>query len=154
MKKTFITFLLAISSVAFSQEKKSELATTTLEEYNYLTKGYAEGLEKGFSVKEGYELKKWTDMEIEDFSFTYYFFNELSTKKTKAMLIVAKKLKSGKEKTVYMCLPFGSKDLLVRSFNEKVGGMSFGYIYQTLNYNLLSTAMNKIKNDPCSELNN
>lgn len=46
MKHIFIIFLTLISTSAFSQ--------TTLEEYNYVTKGYRVQMEAGLDMKKGY----------------------------------------------------------------------------------------------------
>ena len=54
MKNTLIFIFLLLFKSIVAQEK----ITTTDDEYNYLTQGYAEQLQKGLDMKSGYELKK------------------------------------------------------------------------------------------------
>ena len=57
MKKLVFSFLLIFNSImVFSQLAPWE---TTLEEYNYITKGYAVQLEQGLDMKAGYEFNDY-----------------------------------------------------------------------------------------------
>lgn len=62
MNKLLLFVLLLTAGLSFGQEtettEKKEIVTTSIEEYNYLTLGYAGDLEKGKNIKEGYELKE------------------------------------------------------------------------------------------------
>lgn len=146
MKKILLLLLFPI--IAMSQEPVKNLVSTTQEEYNYLTKGYAEDLAKGYEIKKGYELEKFYEFKNENFNFQYYYFNEISVKKTKAVLVIAKKEKGSNDKIAYMCIPFNNKDLLKESFTNKIGGVTIGYLYDTVNYVMLSKALYLLKNDP------
>lgn len=89
---------------------------TTLEEYNYLTIGYEKDIKNGRDIKAGYELEEFFSQKIKKYTYTYYYFNELETGKTKAILIVLEKPK--KDKVRYLCLPLNNGALLERFFNK------------------------------------
>ena len=66
MKKILYFSFLLISFTTFSQNENTSVSGTTQEEYNYLTKGYKDQIEKGLDMKKGYILKNVD----EDFSNT------------------------------------------------------------------------------------
>jgi hypothetical protein len=96
--KLFVLFCLMM----LSPTVKSQVLGTTMEEYNYLTKGYKVQVESGLDMKKGYELSPLTTYQY-NFSdlfgeYNYTFdFQELtltSTAEQRAILLIIKK--SGK----------------------------------------------------------
>jgi len=150
MKKIVLLALLLTVGFGFGQETKEtkkdekEKITTSIEEYNYLTKGYADDIDKGKDIKDGYELKEFFkfDNEKVNFSFTYHKFIEKTSSKTKAILVVAKK--KSKNKVRYLCIPFNNKDLLIDSYSEASGlGVTMSALYNQLNFGAFSKLMNQ-----------
>jgi len=131
--------MLLTTGLSFGQEK----VTTTLEEYNYLSWGYADDIAKGKDVKAGYELKELFtfDKDTQNFNVVYYQFIEIATSKTKAVLVKVKK--KSKNKVKYFCIPFNNKNLTTK-YNEMGASMIMYYsnaenllfkklLYQSLN---------------------
>ena len=90
-------------------------AQTTDVEYNYLTKGYKETVEKGLDLKQGYELQ---DMYLHSdslYDFDFKLFVEKSTKKTKAVLVTAVSKSWGNK--YYLCIPLGNPVLHQRYYD-------------------------------------
>ena len=114
MKKLILFALLMVSLTTFSQ--------TTLEEYNYITKGYKIQLESGLDMKKGYSLSKVNTAKQDDRNITIYSVfkeTEAGTKLTAYMLEYERK---GKLKEYY-CIPHPSseaniKDLFFNSLSN------------------------------------
>jgi|GEM_PF-3169233 len=144
MKKVLVLAMLLCVGLGFGQEKEAtEKITTSIEEYNYLTKGYADDVSKGRDIKNGYELKEFYTFDNENinFSFTYHKFIETATNKTKAVLVVAKK--KSKNKVKYLCIPFNNKELLEDSATDAAAlGITMTAVYNRLNYINLSSLLN------------
>ncbi|TRX16739.1 hypothetical protein [Flavobacterium franklandianum] len=87
-------------------------AQTTEIEYNYLTKGYQETVTKGLDLKQGYELKDMFVHNETNYQFDFKLFNEQSTKKTKAILVIATSKTWGN--VYYLCLPISNLDLQLK----------------------------------------
>lgn len=117
MKKILTTLLLAIciSTIAKSQ--------TTETEYNYITKGLIDDMNKGKDIKVGYKLVRITDQAKVDYTdknwrgITVYYFQKTETSKNQAFVLECKS-KNGDKR--YMCLPTSnaSSDLWQKAFNE------------------------------------
>lgn len=123
------TFLL---SILFTLTSSVFIAQTTQEEYDYLTKGYPEAVEKGYSLKSGYKLEKHSTATSYNIVFEFFKFTDTKTGKTKAFLVEITKEKKGKDKKRYICIPIGNNDLVIDYVNEynKLGvTMALGYQY-------------------------
>ena len=106
MKKLFFTLLLLLA-VTFIK------AQTTMEEYNYITKGYKVQVESGLDMKAGYELK---DVERESSGDRMAQLRVLyrvkgTTKETAAYMIQYEK--KG-QPTEYICIPHPGSDQNIR----------------------------------------
>jgi hypothetical protein len=104
MKKIILLFVLFSSACSYSQ--------TTLDEYNYLTKGYKIALESGLDLKQGYKM--FDIYEHDDALYSFYFsrFVDVSTQKTKAISVVAiSKLWGNK---YFLCIPLNNSELTNR----------------------------------------
>ncbi|WP_310560622.1 hypothetical protein [Flavobacterium sp.] len=84
-------------------------AQTTEIEYNYLTKGYKETVTKGLDLKQGYELQDMFVHNETSYQFDFKLFNDVSTKKTKAILVIATSNLWGN--VYYLCVPIASPEL-------------------------------------------
>lgn len=105
MKKTFILSTI----VALTIFSTATFGQTTLEEYNYVTKGYKVQIESGLDMKKGYELED---------------IDKQSTKERTAELKVLHRVKDGKKEiaaymvvytrsgnsTEYICIPHPKSD--------------------------------------------
>lgn len=97
-------------------------AQTSLEEYNYVTKGYGIQLESGLDMKQGYEfedlISKKTTFRTAD-SKILYRLSETGEREIAAYLIIYNKISSntGKE---YICIPHPDSDeeILTRYWNQ------------------------------------
>jgi hypothetical protein len=100
MKKIILLFLL-FSSLSYSQ--------TTQTEYNYLTKGLKDALEKGLDLKQGYQLQDFYTHNEQFYTFNFRLLVDVSTKKTKAILVVVdSKLWHNR---YFVCIPQDNPDL-------------------------------------------
>jgi len=154
MKKLVLLALLVTVGLSYGQEteikkqdKKEKIITST-EEYNYLTKGYADDLEKGKDIKDGYELKEFYKFDTKkiNFKFTYYKFIETATKKTKAILVVG--VKKSKKKKKFLCIPFNNKELITQSLIDVNDiGVTMTAYYKEINYFYLTNLLSKTHNE-------
>jgi hypothetical protein len=106
MKKTIIfTVVIAMTSI-FSTVVFGQ---TTLEEYNYVTKGYKVQLESGLDMKKGYELENVDEATAGERTVTLKKLIKTTTnqKKTVAYMLTYKK---GSGTTEYICIPHPSSD--------------------------------------------
>ncbi len=143
MRKLLFALCLFTSSLLMSQEK----AVTTEEEYNYLTKGYAEQLEKGGDMKADYELTKINQVKSGDYSFEFYILKQKSISLSKALLIIARKDKEKNDKVRYLCLPFNNSELFKKYYKDKEGlGITIGTLLDASLDQMLSMSLEKISN--------
>lgn len=94
MKKITLLFLL-FSAFSYSQ--------TTEQEYNYLTKGLKDAIDKGLDLKQGYELQDFYTHNEQFYSFNFSLFVDTKTKKTKGILVIADSKVWGNR--YYLCIP-------------------------------------------------
>lgn len=102
--KKIILLLLFFVSVSYSQ--------TTEQEYNYLTKGLRDAVEKGLDMKQGYELQDFYTHNEASYTFNFRLFVDIKTKKTKAILVVADSKLWGNR--YFVCIPQGNSELSKR----------------------------------------
>jgi hypothetical protein len=89
----FLMVILFLSVKLYSQ--------TTLEEYNYLTKGLRIQQESGLDMKKGYELKSVDFSSLDNKKVELFKLTRTNTKNTAAYLII---FTSGSTKE-YICIP-------------------------------------------------
>lgn len=90
--------------IAFPVLSLAQVAPTTQEEYNYITKGYKETVEKGLDIKTGYAIKDAFDYAFNtNYEFNFKQVLRTSTNEVAGTLVIAKsKLWSN---TYYLCIP-------------------------------------------------
>lgn len=100
MKKiTLLLFL--VTSFCFSQ--------TTLEEYNYITKGYKIAIDSGLDLKSGYSLHDLYVYQDPLYVFDFKLFINDKTKKTSCVFVKANSLMWGNK--YYLCIPIDNPEL-------------------------------------------
>ncbi len=57
MKKMKLLLLLILLSLTYLKSYSQTISPTTIEEYNYITKGYKTMIESGLDMKKGYSFK-------------------------------------------------------------------------------------------------
>lgn len=100
MKKITLLLLL-VFSFSYSQ--------TTVEEYNYVTKGYAETISKGLDLKKGYSLSEIYHYTDTNYDFLFQSLTNDKTKKTACIMVVAHSFVWGNK--YYLCMPIANAEL-------------------------------------------
>ncbi|MBD1259307.1 hypothetical protein HZY62_01800 [Maribacter polysiphoniae] len=119
MKKiTFIIFFL-ITSFSFSQNLNASKAhsKTTVEEYNYMTRGYKIQISSGLDMKSGYSFDNLGTIIKGNYSFNFQILKRNELKEMAGILIIANSKVSGK--TYYLALPFNN-DILLSHFESDI----------------------------------
>ncbi len=82
---------------------------TTLEEYNYLTKGLKKTLSDGLDIKSGYKLKELYQQDSKGYTFAFSSF----IKKDKHELVGISVIATSKDwgNVYYLCIPFQNENL-------------------------------------------
>lgn len=87
-------------------------AQTTMEEYNYVVKGYKVQLESGLDMKKGYELEDVDEASAGERKVTLKKLVKTSSqRKTAAYMVTYKK---GSGATEYICIPNPNSDTEIR----------------------------------------
>lgn len=102
MKKITFLFLL-FTTVSFSQ------VSTTIDEYNYLVKGYKIALESGLDMKKGYGFREVSSYNEKNYSFSFYQFVRTGTNEVCATMVSATSKLWGNQ--YYLCIPLNNSDL-------------------------------------------
>ncbi|MEO8238475.1 MAG: hypothetical protein ABI576_10230 [Flavobacterium sp.] len=100
MKKITLLLLLAFS-FSYSQ--------TTVEEYNYVTKGYAETISKGLDLKKGYSLSEIYHYTDTGYNFIFQSLTNDKTKKISCIMVIAHSRTW--DNKYYLCIPIGNGEL-------------------------------------------
>lgn len=115
MKKTL--FLIGFLSfiMGSAQIKKGK---TTLEEYNYMTKGFKIQMESGLDMKIGYSTNKGQKITIGSYEFNYikFYKNTLSDKIFVGYIVIAKSSSSGNSYTY--AIPENNSELMTKTYVE------------------------------------
>lgn len=103
----------------------SSYAQTTQEEYNYVTKGYAETIAKGLDLKKGYTLDHVYLYNDGLYSFNFNTLTNDVTKKTSCIMVFAHSLAWGNK--YYICIPIGNA-ALESKYNEQLKSWDAGIL--------------------------
>ncbi len=113
MKKlvlTTVTLLLVVINLK-AQEP------TTIEDYNYLTKGLKFQMENGLGIKQGYNIKEVGSFkDTSDKCTVYAFYKTNNTDIIRAILVTIET----KEEIIYICIPNSTSDISLKqaSYNR------------------------------------
>lgn len=142
MKKLLLIVLLA-PALLFSQNK----ASTTDEEYKYLTEGYRVQQETGSDFKSGYELKKIDEFTAKNYKATYSILMHKESNQAKALSIVMSKEKDSKDKKIYLCLPFNNDELFKKFYKETESlGLTMSEVFNYTIYNITQKTFERLAN--------
>ena len=97
MKKMIIALVLFTSCQLYAQ--------TTMEEYNYITKGYIIQMESGLDMKNGYRLNDHEKVEAGVRSVEIKVLKRVDNSETAAFMLIYQKEGNPKE---YICVPHPS----------------------------------------------
>ncbi len=106
MKKFTITLLLVVvTTLSYSETK------TTLEDYNYLTKGLKFQLDNGLGIKQGYNLKQIGQFNNSvEYCKIFAFYKESNPDEIIAALVTIET----KDKVHYLCIPNENSDINIK----------------------------------------
>lgn len=135
MKKTFLIICLLFSLQNFAQISTSE------EEYNYLTIGYPESLEKGLDFKQGYNLQKINSREWAKLKLELFALND-NNNVTKAYLVTYFKNDNKKDKLKFFCIPINNESLR-KKYAYETSDLANRHAYQTIISDFLVDALQK-----------
>jgi hypothetical protein len=125
-----IYFLILISfSIKLSAQIDSSLiniAPTTIEEYNYLTKGYKIQIESGLDMKKGYHFEDIGEHQIGTYDFKMKNLIRETANELAGVLIITYSTTSGI--TYYSGIPINNSKLLDQYAKDisKMGGSMLG----------------------------
>ncbi len=103
---------------------------TTLEEFNYLTKGYKIQIESGLDMKKGYFFEEKGNHQIGNYQFTVKNLIRENTNHLAGVLIITDAAISGK--TFYTAIPVNNAELMKQSASEIAkwdGAMTAAYCH-------------------------
>ena len=113
MKKITLTILIIfLSYYSFSQSNENSsnvTISTSLEEYNYMTKGIKIQFETGLDMKKGYELEHITTIQRSSYSFDFKALKRIEENNLAGILIIANSKVSGR--TYYLGMPINNQEL-------------------------------------------
>jgi hypothetical protein len=95
---------------------QSGLPPTTIEEYNYATKGYKVQIESGLDMKKGYVFEDMGSVNYSNYSFELKGLIRETKKELAGILVVTKSNISGK--TYYVCIPVNNAELFNKYFAD------------------------------------
>lgn len=119
--KLIVFMLISVTCNAQLEErlKNYKPASTTQEEYNYLTKGYKETIEKGLDIKKGYLLNHIFEYSLsQNYTFTFKQFVREQAKELAGTLVIAKSKVWGN--VYYICIP-NEYGLLFEDYYKTIG---------------------------------
>ena len=132
MKYLFLLLLFMTSSALFAQLDSTLVrsAPTTMEEYNYMTKGYKIQVESGLDMKKGYYFEDMGDHKIGNYVFNVKKLVRENQRELAGTLIISHAEISGK--TYYTAIPINNAELM-KLYGAEVGkwdsGLTGAYCY-------------------------
>lgn len=112
---------------------------TTLEEYNYITKGYKVQIQSGLDMKKGYDVKLLNTFVIEGRKIVYYELIK-DGKDLRAIMSVF----TGKDgRTAYFCIPLGDCEKVLN--DSYLSSIQVG-IDNTIALNIYQYTLTKVLN--------
>jgi hypothetical protein len=127
MKFKMTIACILLSHALFSQVDSAVIyaTPTTLEEYNYLTKGYKIQVESGLDMKKGYLIEKQDAHEIGDYFFTVMKLIREHGHELAGILIISEGKTTGKE--FYSAIPINNAELM-KLYGAEISKWDKGHI--------------------------
>lgn len=120
MKRTFLFLAIAlVTQLSFSQtsvDQDDVAKGTTLEEYNYMTKGYSLQQSSGLDMKKGYNLESISNLKRGYYSFSFNALIRTEEKEFAGILIIANSQVSGRN--YHLALPVNNSQLQPKFEND------------------------------------
>ena len=113
MRKITLFFVL-FSAFSYAQD---EPTGTTLEEYNYMTKGYKIQISSGLDMKKGYSVENITKYSTASYDFDFKNLLRETTNTTAGIIVIATSKLWGN--VYYLSIPIDNEELLA-DFNSKI----------------------------------
>nr|WP_315160314.1 hypothetical protein [uncultured Flavobacterium sp.] len=113
MKKITLLFLL-FTAFSYSQDKPNG---TTLEEYNYMTKGYQIQISSGLDEKKGYHVSDIETLTIGAYVFEFKNLIRIATGDSAGIILISKSTLWGN--VYYNCIPIDNSSLFTQ-FNTRL----------------------------------
>lgn len=125
MKYLLFTIIILYSSVISSQldSTLAQAIPTTLEEYNYMTKGYKIQVESGLDMKKGYYFEDMGEHKIGNYVFNVKKLIRENQQELAGTLIISHAEISGK--TYYTAIPVNNAELM-KLYGAEVGKWDSG----------------------------
>jgi len=111
---TLLFFAVIILSKYTSAQ--TQPASTTEEEYNYVSIGYKNQIAGGYDMKKGYHFNQISNMQIGNYVFTLKSLIREEKSEIAALLVITKSNISNR--IYYLCIPHGSDELAKRYIDE------------------------------------
>lgn len=120
-KSTLLLISFLIVSKIFSQT-----VSTTLEEYNYVTKGYSIQIESGLDMKKGYKIEPPFEKTALKGNFSTISYSILIREETKKLAAIILKVvpNNAPNRIKYLCIPVNNRELFERYYTDY---LSLGY---------------------------
>lgn len=124
MKKTLLILATIISFSTFAQEQSDEVAfhNTTLEEYNYMTKGYEIQMESGLDMKKGYTFDELEDINMDGYDFNLKFLSRTDSDQLAGVLVVITSENTGLKE--YVAVPVGNDSEIISKYFIKINSFN------------------------------
>lgn len=95
--------IITIGICLFLSSLQAQKQETTLEEYNYLTKGYKIAMESGLDMKSGYRLEEGFAISKSSYKFTFRDFIRTADTSYAGTLVIV--FSSVSQRTYYIAIP-------------------------------------------------
>lgn len=110
MRKIILLVLITtLSNLTFSQELETEVLSTTLEEYNYMTKGYEIQQKSGLDMKKGYDIENIKTFLKGKYIFRFKALIRTEEKQIAGIIIIGHSDVSGRD--YYLGMPINNRQL-------------------------------------------
>lgn len=130
----------------FYNSNKKDVKTNEME-YEFLTTKYDSS--KNFDILDGYELKPFFDIVVEEnYNYNYNLFVETDTKNVKAIIIEITKIKKGKNKIRRLFVPFNNKNLYIEFKKHEIKklGVNMWFYFGVSKFALYSRIIDNLYN--------
>lgn len=113
MRKSILLFLtVLLTHFVFSQSKEdktNDIPSTSVEEYNYMTKGLKIQLTSGLDTKKGYTLENLKTIQRGSYSFSFKALIRTEEKQLAGIIVIASSQVSGRN--YYLGMPINNDQL-------------------------------------------
>lgn len=110
MRKIILLMLVVtLSNLTYSQNQETEPISTTIDEYNYMTKGYKMQQTSGLDMKKGYNIENIKTLLRGNYSFSFKALIRTEENQLAGILIIGHSDVSGRD--YYLGMPINNRQL-------------------------------------------